>query len=91
MQYKTVIGTSDFIQVHHDTARVPWFEKPREEVGESSRTAEKKDPQGRQDEAVRDGSQEEGMNRFGVRMDGNEEQDVQKTSSEENNDFDIIV
>ncbi|PWA76606.1 hypothetical protein CTI12_AA234750 [Artemisia annua] len=31
------------------------------------------------------------MGRFGVRMNGNEEQEVQGTSSEEGNDFDIIV
>ena len=44
-------------------------EKPKEEVGRSSWTAEDRDPQGLQDGAVRDGTQEQVMDRFGVRMD----------------------
>lgn len=73
---------------------VPWFEKPREEVGECSRDAEAKDPQGKQDEAVRDESQDEGMNnrnKFGVWLESNEEKDAQEASSVDSNDFDIIV
>ncbi|PWA41285.1 RWD domain-containing protein 1 [Artemisia annua] len=38
------------------------------------------------DGAVRDGQSEQGMGRFGVRMNGNEEQEEQGTSSEEGND-----
>ncbi|PWA80063.1 hypothetical protein CTI12_AA200320 [Artemisia annua] len=40
-------------------------EKPKVEVGESSRAAEDRDPQGLQDGAVRDGTQEQGMDRNG--------------------------
>ncbi|PWA51292.1 zinc finger MYM-type protein 1 [Artemisia annua] len=51
-----------------------------EKVGESSRTAEQRNSQDLQDGAVRDGQSEQGMGRFGVRMNGNEEQEEQGTS-----------
>ncbi|PWA62463.1 polyadenylate-binding protein RBP47B' [Artemisia annua] len=52
---------------------------PNTEVGESSRTAEQKNSQDLQDGAARDGQSEQGMGRFGVRMNGNEEQEEQGT------------
>ena len=77
--------------VYHDTAQVPWIEKSEKEVRESSRTAEQRNIQGLQDGAVRDEKLEQGMGRFGVRIDGNEDREEQGTSSQESNDFDVIV
>ena len=82
------------IQVYHETARMTWYQKPRDEVVKSSRTADVKDPLGKQDDAVRDESQDEDIdskNKFGVRLESNEEEEAQEASSTDSNDFDIIV
>ena len=81
----------DLVMVYHDTAQVPWIEKSQKEMGESSWTAEQRNPQGLDGRTVRDGHAEQEMNRLGVRNEGNEEQDAQEASSQDSNDFDIIV
>ena len=68
----------DLIVIYHETAKVPWDEKPKE-VGECSKDAEERDPQGQKDNAEKDGANEEGMNKFGVRLD----EDAQQGSSQD--------
>ncbi|PWA40200.1 bulb-type lectin domain-containing protein [Artemisia annua] len=78
----------DLMVVYHETARVPWGEKPME-VGESNKSAEAKDLHGQKEVAVMDGTQGETMNNLGVKVKIEEEE--QHESSEDNNDFDVIV
>lgn len=78
----------DLILIYHDTTRVPQGEKPLE-VGESSKLVEARDPQGQKGSAERDGTHEEEMNKFGVKLDDNE--DGQQGSSQDSNDFEVIA
>ena len=57
------------------------------EVGESSKVAETKDLQGQKEVAGKDGTQEDAMNQYGVKVKIEEEDG----SSEDHNDFDVIV
>ena len=60
------------IHVYHETPKVPCNEKPRREVGDCSKAAEERDPQGKQDEDAEIDESQDGMhnkNRFGVRLD----------------------
>ena len=63
----------DRVQVYYETAKMPWYEKPEKEVvGNSSGTANVKDPQGKQkDDAGSEESLDEDMNKiteFGFRL-----------------------
>lgn len=58
-------------------------------MGECSKDAEARDPQGQKENAEKYGTQEEGMNKFGVRLD--DEEDGQQGSSQDSNDFEVIA
>lgn len=84
----------DLVLVYHDIALVPWIEKAQKEIGESSWTAEQKNPQGFDDStgrSVRDGYAEQEMNRLGVRDGSNGDQKDGGTSSGGSSDFEVIV
>ena len=60
----------DLVIVYHDTAQIPCTtDKPQIEKGESSWTAEQRNPQGSDGLVVRDGQEGQDLNRLGVRMD----------------------
>ena len=70
------------------------MEKAQKERGESSWTAEQKNPQcfeGSRGRSVRDGYTEEEVNRLGVRDASNEDQNDEGTSNGSSSDFDVIV
>ncbi|GJY26022.1 ARID DNA-binding domain-containing protein [Tanacetum coccineum] len=90
----------DMVQVYYETAERPWYErKPGNEVGKSSSIPTKvEDPQGKdKDKAGIEEAQEaleEGMNfetQFGVRLEGNREEDAEQGSITDSNDFEVII
>ncbi|GJX64335.1 ARID DNA-binding domain-containing protein [Tanacetum coccineum] len=90
----------DMVQVYYETAERPWYDrKPGKEVGKSSSIPTKvEDPQGKdKDKAGIEEAQEaleEGMNletQFGVRLEGNREEDAEQGSIIDSNDFKVIV
>ncbi|GJY71109.1 ARID DNA-binding domain-containing protein [Tanacetum coccineum] len=87
----------DMVQVYYETAERPWYEKkPGNEVGESSSVPTKvEDPQGKdKDKAGIEEALEEGMiikTQFGVRLEGNMEEEAEQGSITDSNDFEVIV
>ncbi|GKC89896.1 ARID DNA-binding domain-containing protein [Tanacetum coccineum] len=90
----------DMVQVYYETAERPWYDrKPGKEVGKSSSIPTKvEDPQGKdKDKAGIEEAHEaleEGMNfetQFGVRLEGNREEDAEQGSITDSNDFEVIV
>ncbi|GJT24168.1 ARID DNA-binding domain-containing protein [Tanacetum coccineum] len=87
----------DMVQVYYETAKMPWYEKkPKEDVVESSSgNARVKDPQGKEkDDAGIGEALEEDMNKktqFGVRLEGNLEEEAEEGSTTDSNDFEVIV
>ncbi|GKC12298.1 protein kinase, ATP binding site-containing protein [Tanacetum coccineum] len=86
----------DMVQVYYETAKMPWYEKkPKEDVVESSSgNARVKDPQGskRADAGIGE-ALEEDMNKktqFGVRLEGNLEEEAEEGSITDSNDFEVI-
>ncbi|GKE77207.1 hypothetical protein Tco_1543327 [Tanacetum coccineum] len=83
----------DMVQVYYKTAKMPWYEKkPKEDVVESSSgNARVKDPQGKEkDDAGIEEALEEDMNKktqFGVRLEGNMEEEAEEGSTTDSNDF----
>nr|GFA92397.1 bulb-type lectin domain-containing protein [Tanacetum cinerariifolium] len=87
----------DMVQVYYETAEKPWYErKPKNDVVESSSgNAMVKDPQGKnKDKAGKEEALEEDMNMktpFGVRLEGNMEEEAEQGSITDSNDFEVIV
>ncbi|GJS68273.1 ARID DNA-binding domain-containing protein [Tanacetum coccineum] len=87
----------DMVQVYYETAKMPWYEKkPKEDVVESSSgNARVKDPQGKEkDDAGIEEALEEDMNKktqFGVRLEGNMEEEAEEGSTTDSNDFVVII
>ena len=88
------------VQVYYETAEMPWYEKkPKEDVVESSSgNARVKDPQGsKKDDVGTREAPEEDMNKvnkttqFGVRLEGNMDKDAEEGSTNDSNDFVVIV
>nr|GEX17209.1 ARID DNA-binding domain-containing protein [Tanacetum cinerariifolium] len=87
----------DMVQVYYETAEKPWYErKPKNDVVESSSgIAKVKNPQGKnKDKARKEEALEEDMNmktQFGVRLEGNMEEEAEQGSITDSNDFEVIV
>nr|GEU95757.1 bulb-type lectin domain-containing protein [Tanacetum cinerariifolium] len=87
----------DMVQAYYETTKMPWYEKkPKEDVVESSSgNAIVKDPQCKEkDDAGIEEALEEDMNKktqFGVRLEGNVEEEAEEGSTTDSNDFIVIV
>ena len=80
------------VVVYHDTAQGKWtMEKPINERGESSWTAQTWNPDGLEGLTVRDEHAQQEANRLGVINESNEANMVEETSSGSSNDFTVIV
>ena len=78
----------DLVVIYHETAQVPWGEKPGQ-MGETSNVVAAKDPSGQKDSTVKDGTQGEDTSKFGIRLE--DEDDYQQGSSQDSNDFEVIT
>ena len=77
----------DLVVIYHETTRAPWFEKPME-IGEASKTCLATDLQ---NQRMYDGATHTRQDHFGVKLEGKDEEKDEQHSSQESNDFDIIV
>nr|GEV42268.1 bulb-type lectin domain-containing protein [Tanacetum cinerariifolium] len=94
-QKKSVKPTNKMLQKR--STKMPWYEKkPKEDVAESSSGNDRvKDLQGKEkDDAGMEEALEEDMNKktqFGVRLEGNVEEEAEEGSTTDSNDFIVIV